>query len=343
MVSLAQMRSSNAAIATALPAKLVAVFAGATSGIGETALKQFARHAVQPRVYFLGRTTASGERVRAELQAINPGGEYVFLSVDVSLLGTVDTVCRQIRERETAINLLFLTTGTLITGKDTAEGLYYPTAVTYYARTRLIVNLLPLLRTATGLRRVVTVFAGTKEGPIHTDDFATRHVPILAARGHASAIMTLSLEAIAVTAPEVSFVHDFPGPVKTNLGKDVRTPAFIIVGALFKLLWPFIGIPFAEAGDRQLFFATSARYPPARTAGGVVGSADGVPLPEGVEVARGSAGAVGGGVYSTNVDGETLSPKVAQVLARMRDEGVVGKVWAHTEDEFVRIAGSVAL
>jgi NADP-dependent 3-hydroxy acid dehydrogenase YdfG len=117
MVTLNQIRSSNARIGTTLPAGLVAVFAGATSGIGESSLKQFAKNAVRPRVYFIGRSIESGQRVTAELQKINPEGEYNFISADVSLLRSVDDVCRQIRQRETAINLIFLTTGTMVSGK----------------------------------------------------------------------------------------------------------------------------------------------------------------------------------------------------------------------------------
>lgn len=117
MVTLDQIRSSNSKIMTALPPGLVAVFAGATSGIGETSLKQFAKNAVRPRVYFLGRSKESGNRIRTDLQKLNPKGEYIYISVDVSLLRSVDDVCREIKEKEAAINLLFLSTGTMVTGR----------------------------------------------------------------------------------------------------------------------------------------------------------------------------------------------------------------------------------
>ena len=117
MVSLDKMRASNAQIATSLPPNLVAVFAGATSGIGETALKQFAKHAVKPKIFILGRGQASGDRIAAELQKLNPEGQYTFLSCDLSLIRNVDAVCEQIKERETNINLLFITIGTLVSGK----------------------------------------------------------------------------------------------------------------------------------------------------------------------------------------------------------------------------------
>ncbi len=76
--------------------------------------------------------------------------------------------------------------------------------MSFYARIRFAVNLLPLLQKAQGLRRVVTVFAGTKEGKVDTADFQARHVPLLSQRGHLTSMMTLALEAMAETAPDVS-------------------------------------------------------------------------------------------------------------------------------------------
>lgn len=117
MVSLELIRDSNLHIATSLPAGLVAVFVGATSGIGETTLKQFAKHTEQPRVYFIGRRASEGTRIQAELKHLNPAGEYHFVENNVSLLKNVDEVCRHIRAQESSINLLFLSCGTLITQK----------------------------------------------------------------------------------------------------------------------------------------------------------------------------------------------------------------------------------
>lgn len=119
MASLELMRASNARIATSLPSGLVAVFVGATSGIGNTTLKQFASRAQQPRIYFVGRRQDEGERIKAELKNLNPNGEYHFFKQDVSLMKNVDEVCRYIQSRESTINLLYLTCGSLITKKRT--------------------------------------------------------------------------------------------------------------------------------------------------------------------------------------------------------------------------------
>ena len=225
---------------------------------------------------------------------------------------------------------------------DTEEGLNYPVAVSYYARLRFIVNFLPLLRNATDLRRVVTVLAGTKEGTIHTNDFQGRNGSMLSLRGHFSSMMTFALEAIAKEAPNVSFIHVYPGFVKTNFGNDVKGPLFAVLRMIFDTIFPLIGpliaTPVNETGERQLFFATSARFP----AGGETDAA-GVPAPKGVAVARGTNGKSGSGVYSISNDGETALPKVEQLLGKLRKDGTAQKVWSQVEEEFVRITGATSM
>ena len=118
MVSLTNVQSSNSRIASALPPGLVAVFVGATSGIGETSLKQFAKHARQPRIYFIGRSQEAGDCIAAECKVLNSEGEYIFVKADVSLIRTVDDICRDLKSKEKAINLLFLSQGALIRKKS---------------------------------------------------------------------------------------------------------------------------------------------------------------------------------------------------------------------------------
>jgi NADP-dependent 3-hydroxy acid dehydrogenase YdfG len=114
MVSLSDVQSSNAQIATVLSRGLVAVFVGATNGIGEYSLKEFARHALKPRVYFVGRSQEAGGRIAKECRELNSEGEFIFIKADVSLLNNVDDVCREIKNKEKTINLLFLTCGSAL-------------------------------------------------------------------------------------------------------------------------------------------------------------------------------------------------------------------------------------
>lgn len=127
MVTLTQVQASNALVSSTLPANPVAVFVGATSGIGEYTLRAFAKHAKQPRVYFVGRSQEAGDRIKADCQAANPDGEFIFIQSDVSLLKKVDEVCQQIKQKEDHVNLLVLSQGTLVfgTGKSLQPVIYF--------------------------------------------------------------------------------------------------------------------------------------------------------------------------------------------------------------------------
>lgn len=114
MVALSEVQSSNARVASTLPAGLVAVFVGGTSGIGETTLKQFAKHARQPRIYYVGRSQEAADRIATACKELNADGQYIFIKADTSLIRNVDVVCQEIRSKEKAVNVLFLSTGTLV-------------------------------------------------------------------------------------------------------------------------------------------------------------------------------------------------------------------------------------
>lgn len=113
MVSLDQILASNARISKDLPPGLVGVFVGATKGIGLTTVKAFVRHTVNPKVYIVGRSVSAGEQLVQDCQKLNPQGEYIFISKDVSLLKGVDEVCEEIQSRESVVNLLFCSQGTV--------------------------------------------------------------------------------------------------------------------------------------------------------------------------------------------------------------------------------------
>jgi len=113
MVSLDEIRTSNLQISTKLPPGLVAVFVGATNGIGENTIKQWAKYTTRPRVYFVGRSAEAGQRIAAECKAVNVDGEFIFVQKDTSLMRNVDEICEEIKRKEKTINLLFMSIGTL--------------------------------------------------------------------------------------------------------------------------------------------------------------------------------------------------------------------------------------
>lgn len=204
---------------------------------------------------------------------------------------------------------------------ETSEQLHLLAALNYYSRMRFITNLLPLVQHASYLRRVVTVGGGGQEGPLDHDDFPGLRVPLPELRGHLITLITLGLEAIAKTAPGVSFVHDYPGTVKTPFLNYL--PEEILKTKVF--------VPLDESGERHLYLATSARFPAMK------GQSDGVPREKGVDVALGTIGERGSGVYSVGSDCDCASPEVRKLLAELRTKGMVEEVWRHTEGEFERI------
>lgn len=113
MVSLKEAELSNSRITSSLPPNLIAVFVGSTSGIGEYSLKTFAKYANKPRIYFVGRSQESADRIAAEMKSLNADGEYIFIKADVSLIHNVDKVCEEIKSKEKSVNLLFLSPGAL--------------------------------------------------------------------------------------------------------------------------------------------------------------------------------------------------------------------------------------
>lgn len=161
---------------------------------------------------------------------------------------------------------------------------------------------------------------------------------MLSQRGHVASLVTLSLEALANKAPEVSFIHNFPGPVKSNIARGTEGAAMFMIKAVFKAIDPLVYMATEESGERHLFLCISATYP----AGANADEASGVPLVCNLTIARGTNGKRGSGVYSIGSHGESAGVKVEGLLAQFRKEGLVEMVWKHYEDEWMRITGTEA-
>ena len=170
-------------------------------------------------------------------------------------------------------------------------------------------------------------------------------------------MITLSLATIATRVPgadEVSFVHDYPGFVKTGLSRELKGFGPAVMKVLFAPVMALLQIPIEETGERQLYLATSARFPPYRH--GENGDGDGVRVPvagvrppvteEDAKVGEGVGigavdGKLGGGVYSVDYEAEGSSVKTREVLSKLEEQGVADLIWEHTQKEFLRITGSL--
>lgn len=98
----------------------VAVFVGATQGIGLSSLEQYVAHTVAPKIYIVGRNEAVGARIIEDLKTRrNRDGDYIFLHAEVSLLESVDKVCEEVKRREKKLDLLFMSPGAIsFRGRD---------------------------------------------------------------------------------------------------------------------------------------------------------------------------------------------------------------------------------
>ncbi|KAL8645307.1 MAG: hypothetical protein Q9210_006779 [Variospora velana] len=99
----------------------------------------------------------------------------------------------------------------------------------------------------------------------------------------------------------------------------------------------FFEIPFADVGDRQLFHATSARYPPLSFSSKP--EAQGAPLPQAVPVAEGIDGKKGSGAYLATKDSDVAPSGTGKLMTDYRERGVPEKVWKHTLETFEKVRG----
>lgn len=103
MVSINTVRTANAALVKAQP--IVAVFVGATAGIGEASIRALAAtHSTQGkglRAYIVGRNASAAQKITSDCERICPAGQFRFLKAeDLSLLKNVDLVCEELMSAE---------------------------------------------------------------------------------------------------------------------------------------------------------------------------------------------------------------------------------------------------
>jgi NADP-dependent 3-hydroxy acid dehydrogenase YdfG len=114
MVNTKDVRKSNLAFKLSGHASgLVAVFVGATSGVGMGTLKQFAKYATAPKVYVIGRSKTGATPLLNELKASNPEATFEFIETEISLIKNVDLACDEIKSKEKKVDILFMSPGYL--------------------------------------------------------------------------------------------------------------------------------------------------------------------------------------------------------------------------------------
>jgi hypothetical protein len=181
---------------------------------------------------------------------------------------------------------------------------------------RFISNLLPLLSKSSS-PRVVSILAAGREADIITSDLelsSPDNYSLVNATNHTATLTTLAMDELSKENPKVTFVHKYPGIVKTGLlGKMFEDwkGAWKILGVLAQhVLLPVMGlfqVSAEEAGERGLYIATTEKYN-------------------------------GGGFY--RLDWNDENAKAVPQLDKYRAEGMPKKVWEHTVGVFDRVLSS---
>lgn len=315
MVALSEIRSANSALRTKQPnLALTAVFVGATAGIGLATLQAFTKHIPHPTAIIVGRSRARFEPHLRALQALNPAASLTFLEHEVELLRDVDAAARAIAKTLDGqkIDLLCLSQGYVsFAGRQpNADGLDTSISLRYHGRVRFVHDLLPSLAPRA---RVVSVLAGTQEGPVFEEDLGLEsHYSLTNSMNHFGTLMTMSFDHLAAQ-PENSdrvFVHAFPGVVSTGLlGKSATG----VLGVLFRwVLEPVMGLfvsGAADVGERMLWYGTAEGFGEAEAKKGVC-----VPVNEKGEV------------------------KEIEVLKGYREKGFAAKVGEWEQGVFEKVA-----
>lgn len=195
---------------------------------------------------------------------------------------------------------------------------------------RFVHNLVPLLGASNGPARVVSVLAAGQEGKIEEDNFdLQKSWSFMKSNTYAATMNSLAVEHLATLYPSISFVHVFPGIVRTPL---MNKTIGWIAGPIVTFLSRPMSISPQESGERHLFISTSAAYPPATPQDPANA---GVPLVEGVKTSVASTGKIGGGSYILNYDGANVAKE--KLMSGYRAEDLPKKLWAHTLETFKKV------
>lgn len=314
MVSLKAIRAANNSIPSS---PRVAVFLGATSGIGLAALEALLQNTTPSKVYIIGRSQSKFASSLDNLGNLNKNTKLVFIEAQVSLLKEVDRVCKSIDAQESHVDLLWLSQGGLSGGpRHTNEGLNADFAITYYSRTLFMHKLMPLLNQSSD-PRVISVLSPGQEGTVNLSDLGLldpRNYSFWGSMKQGVTMMSLTMKEMSRANPRVSFMHTNPGFVSTDVHyklADSWTGFMALFGWVLKrILLPLVSLftwTAEEAGQVGLYELTDEKY-------------------------NASAGQ---NFFRLRENGE--EEKASSILSKYEGNGMVKEVWDHTLETYDRV------
>lgn len=234
--SLAAATASNALYKPKV--RPVGVFLGGTSGIGQAMAEQLARQTNgHARIIIMGRNQAAAEKIIAgfpKTPASTPteeASDYSFIKVDATSMAQIREVASKLSKELDKVNFVVATTGFLtMKGRDeTSEGLDRKMSCNFYARFRLIYDLLPLVEKAAQVGEqtgVVSVLGAGQGGRIETNDLGLTKTYTLRNALQHSVVYTDTV--FEVTLVFVLRVHLFSNHIIRKWLSSTRSPDSII-------------------------------------------------------------------------------------------------------------------
>lgn len=136
---------------------------------------------------------------------------------------------------------------------------------------RLTANLLPLLNAAPH-SRVLSVLNGGKETALREDDLGLeKNWSPFGVIAQVTTLKTLAFYHFSAENPTITFMHAFPGLVKTDIGTHMKAPdnagilkrvyAAFVRGFVATMMF-FFGITPRESGERQVYHLTNSGFKP---------------------------------------------------------------------------------
>ncbi|KAK2601906.1 hypothetical protein QQS21_004497 [Conoideocrella luteorostrata] len=297
MIGTSEILRSNEQIAQQHLKGRVAVFMGATAGIGQSTLNQMITMLDDSTFYVLGRnpTDIVSQLESLKLSASKRGNKIVFIESQVSCIAMIDAACDQILAAESRVHYLY-----------TDEGLETCFAVSYYSRLRMVFKLLPLLQHSER-PHVLSILNGTLEKAIYVEDLGLeKNWGITAVVNHTTVCTSLAFNYLARhNKASIIFLHATPGFVSTESPRKTR-PSMD-----FGLLWwaflsamqvisgwviYYFGMDVRESGQRHSYHLTSNTFQP--------------------------------GSWQVDRRSSVVAPN--KVLKGYQEQGLAEKVWDHT-------------
>lgn len=221
-LSLSKIREVNSNFDKSSVTNPVGVFVGATSGIGESTAYGFAKVTINPTIYIVGRNKEAGVKIKAKIEELNSTAKVHFLQHDLTYIEQAERVANVIRNNEDKVNTLVLSQAGICntTRMETEEGLDVKFALCYYSRWTIANLLIPLLEVAQQKgepARVLSILSAVDNVPIDLDDLEVKkNYTLLNSYYLTSTYNTIATLKFAREYPKLSFIHSYPGFVKSK-------------------------------------------------------------------------------------------------------------------------------